>query len=63
MGLHVEIERCVGTGQCEMALPSVFTVSDDGVVEVDHAAAEDADPAALARAVKLCPTRTLALRA
>ena len=59
--LHVEIERCVGTGQCEMALPSVFSVLDDGVVEVDHQAAEAADPVALARAVKMCPTRTLSL--
>ncbi len=60
--LHVDTERCVGTGQCEMNLPGVFTVADDGVVEVDRSALPEADEAALRKAVRACPTRALELR-
>lgn len=60
--LHVDTDRCVGTGQCEMTLPEVFTVTDDGVVAVDQATLSAADEAGLRKAVRACPTRALELR-
>ena len=60
--LHVDTDRCVGTGQCEMTLPEVFTVTDDGVVAVDQATLSAADETALRKAVRACPTRALELR-
>ena len=60
--LHVDTDRCVGTGQCEMALPEVFTVGDDGVVEVQRSALPAAEEPVLRRAVRSCPTRALELR-
>jgi ferredoxin len=57
----VDKSLCVGTGQCEMTLPDVFTVGDEGVVEMDREAAASADPALLRRAVRNCPTSALTL--
>jgi ferredoxin len=57
----VDESLCVGTGQCEMTLPDVFTVGDEGVVEMDREAAASADPALLRRAVRNCPTSALTL--
>ena len=59
--VRVEVDEalCVGTGQCEMILPDVFTVGDEGVVEMDREAAATADPALLRRAVRNCPTSAL----
>ena len=54
-------ENCVGTGQCEATLPSVFRVGDEGVVEIDDSAVPGADPELLRRAVRLCPTEALSL--
>jgi ferredoxin len=59
--VKVDESLCVGTGQCEMALPDVFTVGDDGVVEMDREAAASADPTLLRRAVRNCPTSALTL--
>jgi ferredoxin len=57
----VDESLCVGTGQCEMTLPDVFTVGDEGVVTMDREAATSADPALLRRAVRNCPTSALTL--
>lgn len=54
-------DNCVGTGQCEATLPSVFNVGDEGVVEIDESAVVGADPELLRRAVRVCPTDALRL--
>ena len=59
--VKVDESLCVGTGQCEMTLPDVFTVGDEGVVEMNREAAATADPALLQRAVRNCPTSALTL--
>ena len=59
--VEVDTDVCVGTGQCEMTVPDVFTVGDEGVVEMDEDAARVADPDLLARAVRNCPTAALRL--
>lgn len=61
LNVEVEIDLCVGTGQCEMLVPEVFTVGDDGVVELHPDAVADADPTLLRRAVRNCPTAALQL--
>jgi ferredoxin len=54
-------DTCVGSGQCEATLPSVFAVGDEGTVEVDQGAVAAADPQLLTRAVRACPTESLKL--
>lgn len=61
LNVGVEIDRCIGTGQCEMLVPEVFTVGDEGVVELNAGAVPNADPTLLQRAVRNCPTAALQL--
>lgn len=54
-------DKCVGAGQCVLSAPDVFDQDDDGIVIV-----LDADPAESERrnveiAIRLCPSRALAL--
>lgn len=58
----VDAEACVGTGQCEMVAPAVFTVGDEGVAEVDPVAASSAETALLRRATRNCPTGAITHR-
>ncbi|WP_053207409.1 ferredoxin [Jiangella muralis] len=59
MRIVVEIDQCVGGGQCVMAAPDVFDQDDDGLVVV-----LDGDPAPgladdIRLAARLCPARAI----
>jgi ferredoxin len=58
--IAVDRERCVGSGTCEMLVPDVFEVGDDGVVTVLRAQPAD-DVDAVQDAVQACPTQALSL--
>ncbi|MEU9835723.1 ferredoxin [Streptosporangium sp. NPDC048047] len=53
--------RCIGSGQCSLALPEVFDADEEGLVTVDGDAAARVGPARLRGAVRLCPVRALTL--
>ena len=59
--VHVDRERCVGSGVCESLAPEVFEIDDDGVLQVhrEEPAADDLD--GVRDAVQSCPARALAL--
>ncbi|MFI7195124.1 ferredoxin [Nocardia nova] len=57
--VQADLDVCIGSGQCEMLLPKVFTVGDAGTVDIDTAAAGEAEPVLLQRAVQNCPTSAL----
>ncbi|TDC48605.1 ferredoxin [Jiangella ureilytica] len=61
MMIEVEIDQCVGGGQCVMAAPDVFDQDDDGLVVVldDDPGPDRADDVALA--ARLCPARAIRL--
>jgi ferredoxin len=59
--IEVASAACIGSGQCEAILPTVFEVGDDGVVAVDTEALPSADPRLLSRAVGSCPVSALRL--
>lgn len=61
MPLRVDGSKCVGHGVCESILPAVFEVNDDGFVDIDAAAAADADESAVGQAVQSCPSAALRL--
>jgi ferredoxin len=61
MRVRANTDTCVGTGQCEALLGSVFAVGDEGTVVIDQDAAEQADIDQLRRAVRVCPTDSLTL--
>ena len=59
--IHVDRDRCIGSGTCEAFVPSVFRVDDDGVMTVLHPEPDDAELPEVEDAVVSCPTRALSL--
>lgn len=57
--VEVDRDRCMGTGACAYALPSLFTVGDDGKARV--AGTVDGDDEAVADVIAECPTAALRL--
>jgi ferredoxin len=61
MRIEVDRTKCSGMGVCEVAAPTIFEVGDDGQTHVLVEHLEDADIAAVERAVVECPTLALSL--
>lgn len=61
MRVVVDLDLCQGHGVCESEAPEVFRVGDDRRVEVLDAEPGEDQRAAVAAAVKYCPTHALAL--
>ncbi|MGZ4508334.1 MAG: ferredoxin [Blastococcus sp.] len=59
--VQVDLERCVGSGSCEMLAPDLFEVGDEGVVRVLRPLNGDDDVALARDAVSACPTQALSL--
>ncbi len=57
----VDRDLCQGHGVCESEAPEVFAVSKDGVLSVLQDAPSEAQRAAVAQAVKFCPTHALSI--
>ncbi|WP_439031271.1 ferredoxin [Gordonia terrae] len=61
MKIHVDWDLCEGHGQCEYAAPDVFTIDDDGELEVlDETPGED-QRKQVEHAVRRCPVRALSV--
>ncbi|MGY1592748.1 ferredoxin [Geodermatophilus sp. SYSU D00965] len=61
MRVVVDLERCVGSGTCELLAPEVFEVGDDGVVTLLRPEPGADQLAAVRDAVAQCPTQALSL--
>lgn len=61
MKVVVDWDLCEGHGQCEFAAPEVFTVDDDGNLEVLDESPPESGRRAVEQAVRRCPTRALAV--
>lgn len=61
MRIQIDWDLCEGHGQCEFAAPDVFTINDDGDLDIlDETPGED-QRANVEQAVRRCPTRALAI--
>ena len=56
----VDWNACVGQGQCEFAAPNVFTINDEGKLELNETP-DEAERKAVEQAIRRCPTRALSL--
>ena len=52
---------CVAHGQCEFAAPNVFTINDQGELELNETP-DDSERRAVEQAIRRCPTRALSLK-
>jgi sterol 14alpha-demethylase len=57
----VDRDLCQGHGVCESEAPRVFSVSKDGALTVLDETPGDDQRAAVAAAVKYCPTHALSI--
>lgn len=60
MKITVDRQRCEGHGMCEAASPGMFTLDDDGELEIHHGGT--VPPGIIdevAEAVRLCPVAAL----
>lgn len=57
----VDRDLCQGHGVCESEAPEVFSVSKEAVLTVRDDAPDDVHRAAVAVAVKYCPTHALSI--
>jgi ferredoxin len=61
--IHVDRERCIGSGTCVLTLPAVFTQDDeDGRVLLIEDAPTAANRTAVDRVVLNCPVSAISLR-
>jgi ferredoxin len=56
----VDWDLCVGHGQCEFAAPDVFTINDEGKLELNETP-DESERADVEQAIRRCPTRALSL--
>ena len=62
MKVHVDQQRCVGSGQCARTVPEVFDQRDeDGIVVLLVSVVPDAMRAKLQKAEELCPSQAIRL--
>ena len=59
MRIRADRDRCVGSGQCVLAAPTVFDQSEDGLVRLrEHVVTPD-DHDAVYQAEEICPSRAI----
>ena len=59
MKITIDVEKCIGSGSCEMIAPGIFEVGDDGLVHLldDRPSAEH--HSAVRTAAASCPTQVI----
>lgn len=61
MKVVVDWDLCEGHGQCEYAAPDVFTINDDGDLEVLDETPDEGQRKPVEQAVRRCPVRALSI--
>ncbi|MBV6755117.1 ferredoxin [Rhodococcus opacus] len=59
MRIVVDWDLCEGHGQCEFAAPDVFSINDDGELDVLDETPAGAERTSVEQAMRRCPTRAL----
>lgn len=61
MRIRVDVDACVGGGQCVVAASDVFDQDDDGLVLVLQSTPDESRADAVRMAARLCPARAITL--
>ncbi len=62
MGVVVQIDACVGAGQCALVAPDVFDQDDDGIVVLLQTDPSGSDLEAAIKAARLCPAWAISIQ-
>jgi ferredoxin len=60
MGVTLERDWCIASGQCVMLAPDVFDQDEDGIAVLLTESVET-NPAGVAKAIRVCPASAIAL--
>lgn len=61
MRVVVDWDACESHGQCEFAAPEIFSINDDGDLEILNETPPESERSNVEQAVRRCPTRALSL--
>ncbi|HWC81717.1 MAG TPA: ferredoxin [Pseudonocardiaceae bacterium] len=61
MKVTVDVARCMGHGQCEIAAPSLFEIDDDGIAQVLQENPGEGERGAAQTAALRCPEAAIHL--
>lgn len=61
MKVVVDWDLCESHGQCEFAAPEVFTIDDDGELQVLQESPPESERGNVEQAVRRCPSRALSI--
>ena len=61
MKITIDVEKCIGSGSCEMIAPGVFEVGNDGLVQLLNASPSAEDHSAVRTAAASCPTQVISV--
>jgi ferredoxin len=62
VSISVDLQACIGAGQCALVAAELFDQDDDGLVVLLDEAPDGSLLAAARRAASLCPARAIALQ-
>jgi ferredoxin len=61
MKIVVDWDKCESHGQCEFAAPEIFSINDDGDLDVLQESPPEFDRLLVEEAARRCPTRAITL--
>jgi ferredoxin len=61
MKILVDWDKCESHGQCEFAAPDVFSINDEGDLDVLDETPDDSLRSSVEEAIRRCPTRAITL--
>lgn len=61
MKISVDGDVCESHGQCEFTAPGIFSINDDGDLEILDGSPPESQRGNVEQAVRRCPTRALTL--
>jgi len=61
MEVRVDVDKCIGSGSCEMLAPEVFEVGEDGLVHLLDPTPGSALADKVRAAVANCPTSAISV--
>ena len=61
MQISLEVDKCIGSGSCEMLAPEVFEVGDDGLAKLLDASPGSDMESKVRAAQESCPTQAIAV--
>ncbi len=61
MRIAIDRDRCIGSAQCVLAAPGIFTQDDEAIGEVLPGREHDADDPAAVEGIEACPVGAVAI--